>query len=103
MAVVYDPFIARILRRVRIDQVAQQMVFYTVEGYCNMGDLDCGDWTDESCFPMDWVFGKWGDFGLILHFGDEFPHRGTPVRITDRISELIGNAEAELSAIIGGA
>jgi len=86
--------------------IPQQLVFYTVEGPQYLGTIDCGDWQTDSFFPMDYVFGDWGTFGIQLHFGDELPKRGTPVPVSDRLTHALADmasTESGMMAVIGGA
>lgn len=49
--------------------IKQQIVFLHASGRQNIGDLDCGNWTDNTNgFPVDWAFDNYSDSGLILHF-----------------------------------
>lgn len=48
----------------------QQLAFFTLEGWQNLGSISCGNRTQDSYFPLDWTFGEWSWNGIILHFGE---------------------------------
>lgn len=171
MAVQYDPFISKMLRRIgtavieaaaqaAADQAASEaaaefapqvgqivadaleeplaamdfqlrkiwrhLQFRTTDGQLTTGTLICGDAFQEEPYPLDWVFGDWGAFGLILSFeewdtavppeeGGYIPGSSLAERISAVESELDGvgdsvsaiqselnGFETSMSAIIGG-
>ncbi|MBQ9501782.1 MAG: hypothetical protein IJU70_06475 [Lentisphaeria bacterium] len=52
----------------RTDLLWRQLQFRTAEGTLSTGTLECGDAFQEEPYPLDWIFGEWGTFGLILRF-----------------------------------